>query len=103
MGRDYSLSFCIVFLWIPKVKCHVRRSIFGYGDVQWFYPKNGSCIRMVSSRSGLVESNVTGAPMSSSIYLTYFMAAAGSWFQLRAPWVRSLQPFTVSYTGLIRA
>ncbi len=44
---------------------------------------------MVSSRSGLVESSVTGASTSSSIRFTYLIAWAGSCAQLRAPRVLS--------------
>ena len=39
----------------------------------------------MSSRSGLVESSATGAPISSSTRRTYLIACAGSWLQLRAP------------------
>ncbi len=38
------------------------------------YPSNGSFTMIVSSRSGLVDSNVTGASTSSSIRRTYFTA-----------------------------
>src|SRR6185312_3565267 len=53
---------------------------------------NGSWTRMVSSRSGLVDSIATGAPISSSIYRTYLTACAGSSDQLRAPAVVPDQP-----------
>ncbi len=49
------------------------------------YPSKGSRIAMVSSRSGEVDSTVTGASTSSSIRRTYFTAAAGSAPQERAP------------------
>ncbi len=55
-------------------------------------PSNGSRTRIVSSRSGLVESSVTGASVNSSMRRTYLMAAAGSSAQDRAPLVDSLQP-----------
>ena len=40
---------------------------------------NGSRTMMVSSRSGLVDSSDTGAPINSSTRRTYLMALAGSW------------------------
>src|ERR1700680_588573 len=46
---------------------------------------NGSLTRIVSSRSGLVESSVTGHSISSSMWRTYFTACAGSCPQVRAP------------------
>ena len=49
------------------------------------HPPNGSVTRMVSSRSGLVDSSVTGVRVSSSTRLIYFTALAGSSAQLRAP------------------
>ena len=57
---------------------------------------NGSRIRMVSSRSGLVDSSVTGASTSSSMRRTYFTACAGRSAQLRAPRVEPDQPSMVS-------
>ena len=41
-------------------------------------PLNGSRTRMVSSRSGLVESKATGMPVSSSTRRIYFTAFAGN-------------------------
>jgi putative hydrolase of the HAD superfamily len=60
------------------------------------YPSKGSRIRIVSSRSGLVESRVTGHSTSSSMCFTYLIAWAGSSPQLRAPRVDSVQPSNVS-------
>ena len=47
---------------------------------------------MVSSRSGLVDSSVTGHSISSSMWRTYLTACAGSSAQLRAPRVDCVQP-----------
>src|SRR5205823_3500968 len=58
--------------------------------------EKGSLTRMVSSRSGLVESRATGASISSSMRRTYLMAGAGSSAQLRAPRVLSAQPSCTS-------
>ena len=49
------------------------------------HPPNGSVTRMVSSRSGLVLSSVTGVFVSSSTRRIYFTALAGRSAQLRAP------------------
>ena len=49
------------------------------------HPPNGSVTRIVSSRSGLVESSVTGVFVSSSTRRIYLTAFAGSSAQLRAP------------------
>ena len=57
---------------------------------------NGSFIRIVSSRSGLVESSVTGHSISSSMVRTYLTACAGSSVQLRAPRVDCVQPSKLS-------
>lgn len=57
---------------------------------------NGSRIKIVSSRSGLVESSATGHSTNSSRRLTYFTAWAGSWAKLRAPLVLSDQPSSSS-------
>ena len=57
---------------------------------------NGSFIRIVSSRSGLVESSVTGHSISSSMRLTYLIACAGSCAHERAPAVDAFQPSSVS-------
>ena len=57
---------------------------------------NGSRIRIVSSRSGLVDSSVTGHSISSSMWRTYFTACAGSSAQLRAPRVDCVQPSKLS-------
>ena len=46
----------------------------------------------MSSRSGLVETKATGQAISSSMRRIYLIAWAGSWRQLRAPAVDSLQP-----------
>ncbi len=48
-------------------------------------PSKGFCTRIVSSRSGLVESSATGAPISSSMRRTYLIACAGRSAQERAP------------------
>ena len=56
----------------------------------------GFFIRIVSSRSGLVESKVTGQPISSSTRRTYLIACAGSCAQDRAQAVGSFQPSMVS-------
>ena len=56
----------------------------------------GSWTRMVSSRSGLVDSRATGASISSSMRRTYFTAAAGRSLKVRAPSVLSDQPGRVS-------
>ncbi len=53
---------------------------------------NGSRTRIVSSRSGLVDSSATGQSISSSIVLTYFTACAGNSLQLLAPRVDCVQP-----------
>jgi hypothetical protein len=57
---------------------------------------NGSATRIVSSRSGLVESIATGAPISSSTRRMYLTAAAGRSAHERAPRVDSRQPGMVS-------
>ena len=57
---------------------------------------NGFFIRIVSSRSGLVDSSATGQPTSSSTRRTYLMACAGSCAQERARAVGSFQPAMVS-------
>src|SRR5262249_6383406 len=57
---------------------------------------NGLRTRMVSSRSGLVDSSPTEQPPSSSIRRTYLIAGAGSSAHDRAPAVRSRQPAMVS-------
>ena len=64
---------------------------------------NGLRIRMVSCRSGLVDSNTTGQPISSSTRRTYLIAWAGRSAQERARAVASCQPATVWYTGSTRA
>ena len=53
---------------------------------------NGSRTRMVSFRSGEVESSATGHAINSSTRRTYLIALAGKSAQLRAPSVLSLQP-----------
>ena len=62
----------------------------------WSQSANGSRTRIVSSRSGLVESMATGASISSSIRRMYLIAVAGRSIQLRAPRVDSGQPSIVS-------
>ena len=57
---------------------------------------------IVSSRSGLVESSVTGASTSSSIRRTYFTACAGRSAQERAPRVEPDQPSIDLVFGLGR-
>src|SRR5204862_7775361 len=57
---------------------------------------NGSRTRIVSSRSGLVDSIATGAPISSSRRRMYLIAVAGRSAQERAPRVLSVQPSAVS-------
>lgn len=57
---------------------------------------NGSRTRIVSSRSGLVETSATGHWISSSTRRIYLIAWAGSSAQLRAPAVDSLQPSMLS-------
>src|SRR5581483_5249317 len=59
-------------------------------------PSNGLCIRIVSSRSGLVDRTATEQPINSSMRRTYLMACAGSCAQDRAPAVCSRQPSIVS-------
>ena len=59
-------------------------------------PSNGSRTRIVSSRSGLVDSSVTGASTSSSIRRTYLTACAGRSAQERAPRVEPVQPSITS-------
>ncbi len=56
----------------------------------------GSRTRMVSSRSGLVETSATGVSISSCTRLMYLIALAGRSAQLRAPAVLSLQPSSSS-------
>ena len=60
------------------------------------YCSNGFCIRIVSSRSGLVDSSATGQPTSSSIRRTYLIACAGNSAHERARAVGSCQPPIVS-------
>src|SRR5262249_46704585 len=57
---------------------------------------NGSRTNIVSSRSGLVESRATGAPINSSTRRIYLIAAAGSSAHERAPRVDSRHPGMVS-------
>ncbi len=59
-------------------------------------PSNGFFMRIVSSRSGLVERSVTGAPINSSMRRTYFTASAGRSAQERAPAVEPDQPGMIS-------
>lgn len=60
------------------------------------YPSNGSCTRIVSSRSGLVDRSATGTEINSSMRRMYLTAVAGRSAQLRPPWVLSRQPSMVS-------
>src|SRR3982074_1995103 len=60
---------------------------------------NGSVIRIVSSRWGLVLSRATGQLTSSSTRRTYLMQVAGSSAKERAPLVLSLQPSNSSQIG----
>src|ERR1700730_272139 len=57
---------------------------------------NGSRTRTVSSRSGLVDSIATGAPISSSGRRMYLIAVAGRSAQDRAPRVLSPHPSALS-------
>src|SRR5205085_8193986 len=67
------------------------------------HASNGFCTRIVSSRSGLVESKAIGQPTNSSTSRTYLIACAGRSAHDLALAVGSFQPSTVSYIGLIRA
>jgi hypothetical protein len=53
---------------------------------------NGSVTRMVSSRSGLVDTSATGVSISSCTRWIYLIACAGRSAHERAPAVVSLQP-----------
>src|SRR5262249_32427498 len=57
---------------------------------------NGFCIRIVSSRSGLVDNSATGQPTSSSMRRTYLIACAGHCPPDRARAVLACHPSTVS-------
>ncbi len=57
---------------------------------------NGSVTKIVSSRSGLVESNVTGASTNSSTRLMYLIACAGKSAHDFAPLVDPSHPAIVS-------
>src|SRR5690606_7850747 len=63
---------------------------------QRLHAAKGSVTRIVSSRSGLVDSIATGQPINSSMRRTYLIACAGSSAQERAPAVVSDQPGSVS-------
>ncbi len=76
------------------LQCDLQRDL--QRDLQWAQSSNGLCIRIVSSRSGLVDSKATGQPTSSSMRRTYLIAGAGSSAQERARAVGSRQPATVS-------
>ena len=52
----------------------------------------GSVTKIVSSRSGEVETSATGQSINSSILRTYLIALAGKSAHERAPSVLSLQP-----------
>ena len=65
----------------PWVRSSPRPAARREGFQSW----NGSWTRIVSSRSGLVDSNATGASISSSIRRTYLIACAGRSAQERAP------------------
>jgi len=71
-----------------------------HGIAHVYRSTNGSRTRIVSSRSGLVESKATGAPISSSTRRIYLIAVAGRSAQERAPRVDSRQPASVSYHRL---
>ncbi len=60
------------------------------------HASNGFCTRIVSSRSGLVESKAIGHPTSSSTRRTYLIACAGRSAHERALAVGSFQPSMVS-------
>ncbi|CAA9501669.1 MAG: hypothetical protein AVDCRST_MAG91-1087, partial [uncultured Sphingomonadaceae bacterium] len=60
------------------------------------HPANGSRTRIVSWRSGEVDTSVIGQSISSSTRRIYLIACAGSSPQLRAPRVDSDQPGMVS-------
>ena len=75
----------------PSLEANEQAVLSIVFDQSW----NGSRIKMVSSRSGLVDKSVTGHSISSSIVLTYFTACAGSSAQLRAPRVDCVQPSNV--------
>src|SRR5262249_151956 len=60
----------------------------------------GSRTKIVSSRSGLVESSATGAPISSSTRRIYLIAVAGNCAQERAPPVDCAHPSKVSDAGV---
>src|SRR6185437_1554141 len=70
--------------------------IGGFGERAGAQSANGSRTKIVSSRSGLVESSATGVSINSSMRRTYLTASAGNCDQLRAPRVLSLQPSMVS-------
>ncbi len=72
-----------------RVGFRVKRSRFRQSE-------NGSRTRIVSSRSGLVESRVSGVWINSSMRRMYLTALAGKSTQERAPRVLSGQPWKVS-------
>ena len=58
----------------------------------FYQSSKGSVTRIVSSRSGEVDSSATGQSINSSILRTYFIALAGKSAQDLAPSVLSSQP-----------
>ena len=58
----------------------------------FYQSSKGSVTRIVSSRSGDVETSATGQSINSSILRTYLIALAGKSAHDRAPSVLSLQP-----------
>src|SRR5262249_51884013 len=98
---------------VPAVRrgCGVIPSLFSFvASIACPHPasrktqaSNGLRIRIVSCRSGLVDSKATGQPINSSIRRTYLIAWAGRSAHERARAVASCQPVMVSYTGSTRA
>src|SRR5258705_4029946 len=71
-------------------------ALYEKGGESRYLATKGSRTRMVSSRSGLVESSATGAPISSSTRRIYLIAVAGSSAHERAPRVDPLHPSRLS-------
>lgn len=76
------------------IVCHRYRypTVTSLHFLRWPQDWNGFWTRMVSSRSGLVDSSATGQPINSSTCRTYLIAAAGSSAHVLAPWVEHFQP-----------
>ena len=93
--RQAGIHFCLALQMPTKHPRHIPIQ-----KVRTFLDRdqssNGSFIRIVSSRSGLVDSSVTGHSISSSMRLTYLIAWAGSAAQDRLPSVDAFQPSSVS-------